>query len=155
MAQGVDTVERGHAHEGDDGGAVGVGDEAGTAAHHALHVVGVDLGHVVVHAEVVAVVDDDGAGVGGHLAPHLAGALGALGAGEEDDVQALEGLGRGGAHVEGLPGDLLIAVARGEDADFGGGEVALAQDLDHLGADGADADQTDFVLLHCETPVCK
>ena len=138
-AEGHGPVQRGESHQRDDRAAVGVGDQALVV----IEGPGVDLGndkrHTRIHAEVAAVVDDDAAALDRFPAELLGGARRALGSGKQDDVETVEGRRRGFDDMKRLAGNLLAAGGPRHDADFRRGEPALAQNLDHLGADGTDA----------------
>ena len=86
-------VERRERHGHLNGRAIGTGDESLVVPE----VLGVDLGndqgHARVHAEIVAVVDDDGAALDGLPAELGRSAFFALGAREEGDLDAVEGAG--------------------------------------------------------------
>ena len=70
-------------------------------------------------------------------------------AGEEDDVQPVKAVLVRLQHMIRLAQDLLVALARGKHLNLSlHRELAFLQDLDHLGADGTDANQTNFILFH-------
>ena len=130
-------MQRPQGHEADDGGAVGIGDDALVGGD----VGGVDLGddqrHVLVETEGVAVVDAHRAALDG-LGEQLARDLVARGA--EHDVDALEGIGLGEHHRHVLPAEAHGAAHRArarQGHELGHGEVTLLETLNHLLADDA------------------
>ena len=143
LVQGVD------GHGGDDGGAVGVGNDAVMLES----VLGVDLGHnqrnVGVHTEGGGVVNEDGAcldDIGGKL-PGEAAAYGT-----QYDIHTLEGIGSGFAHDDlfAAEGDsAACAAGRGQRQQGGNGEVALFQNLQHFTAHGTGGAQNgNVIFLH-------
>lgn len=83
----------------------------------AVERLGIDLRdhqrHAVVHPVVIAIVDHHRATLDRLPAELLGRAFGALGAGEEHDVQTVERFGLGLQHMERLARDLFVALARG------------------------------------------
>lgn len=130
-------VKRAEGHEGDDGGAVGVGNDA---LGGVLSVSGVefgdDEGDVGVHAEGGGVVDDDGTGGGGVRGEFLGdGASG----GEEGDIDVGEGMG--GEFLDGeflaLERDGFPGRASGcEEGELGEGKFAVGDAGKHFDSDG-------------------
>ena len=130
----VDRRQRHHHHHRR---AVGVGDDALVAGGG----VGVDPGddqrHVLVHAPVAGVVDDDRAGLDQLRRP--LGADRAAGRGEHD-VDALDRLRAERPALQRRPVPLDLAPGRalgGKGDDLGGGEVAFGEDLEDGRADRA------------------
>ena len=138
--------------EGDDGGAVGVRDDALVP----LHVLGVDLGddegHIGVETERARVIDKHRA----RLDDRGSEAFGNVVLGRaEDDVEPLKGVVGGFDDGTFLPTEQNLA-ARASGARDGtkgrNGEIALFKDLDHFLTDGARcAENTDVDLLHDTT----
>jgi hypothetical protein len=71
-----------------------------------------------------------------------------LGAGEESDLDAVEGLGPGLGDLVSLAVDLDRSGAARQHADLVDRKFALLEDADHLHADGARADDGHVVFLH-------
>ena len=135
--------------EGDDGGAVGVGDDAAVP----LHVLGVDLGddqrHLGIETEGAGVVDEHRAGLND-------GGREALGnvvlRRAEHDVETLKGVVRR-LDDRALPAaevDLAARAARGGDgAQLADGELALEQNFHHFLTHGARRAENAYIIkLH-------
>ena len=146
---GAVVVQSVDGHQRNDGGAVGVGDDALVL----LHVLRIDLrhdqGHIRVHAEGAGVIHehrarlDDGRG-------ELLGDVVLRRA--QHDVHALEGLVTGHLHgdVVALPVDSLShGPGRRQQVQLLDGEIALGQYLHHLAAHRAGgAQNSNFILFH-------
>ncbi len=129
----VDGPERG---DGDDGAAVGVGDDA-LVGFYGLGVdLGDDEGHGGIHTESGRVIDGDGSGLGSEGAEFFGDAAAG---GEEGDVDAgkagfCEFLNGDGPALEGHG---FTGGARGsEEAQFLHGEFALIETVEKFDADG-------------------
>ena len=85
--------------QGDDGAAIGVGHKSLVAAQG----VGIDLrnhqGYPVIHAEVIAVIDDDASALDRFPSQGHGCALGALGSSEKGKIHAFEGFRTGGTNI--------------------------------------------------------
>ncbi|KKR74139.1 MAG: hypothetical protein UU16_C0005G0026, partial [Candidatus Woesebacteria bacterium GW2011_GWA2_40_7] len=94
---GVDLVQGVEGHDHLDGGAVGVGDNPPVPADIPDVDLRHDQRHGLVHAPGGAVIDDHGAGPGGHgrKVPALVGP-----GGKQGDIHALKRVGRGFLHLD-------------------------------------------------------
>ena len=118
-----------------------------------LDVLGVDLGdherHLGVEAEGARVVDDRYAALGG-VGKELPGDV--VVGGAEEEVEPLEGLGRGLDDLDFFTAELELAPGapgRAEEAKLRDGEAPLLENDAHLFADGArGAENADLELLH-------
>lgn len=116
------------AHEGDDGGAVGIGDDVSRVVEGGLGVdFGDDEGDLWVHAEGRGVIDDDTSGLGGDGAEFFGDATTG---GEEGDIDSLEGVFGEffdddvfTTEWEGLSG----GAGRGEEGEFGKWKITLGE----------------------------
>ena len=146
LVQGVD------GHQGHDGGAVGVGDDALVP----LHILRVDLGdhqgHVLIQAEGAGVVHEHGAGLDdgervllGDIVLRRA----------QHQIQALKGAVGGGhdLHLAAVEGQLgARAAGAGDGTQLRHGELALLQNLHHLAAHRAGGAQNTYLeLFHFAT----
>ena len=148
---GREAVDGGHRRGGDDGGAVGIGDEALVPGD----VLGVDLGHherdLGVEPVGAGVVDDDGAlrdGVGQELRGHV------VFGGAQHDVAAGKGLWRGLLEHElfSPEGQAAAGTAcRSQQTQLREGELALLQHPHHLPAHGAGCAQNGNAVFFHET----
>ena len=146
---GRELVEGGHRHEGDDGGAVGVGHDAVV-----LQRVGpVDLGHhqgdAVLQTKGRAIVNVDGPGFFNSRA-EFPGHPGADG--PQDEIHPVKAVLPGFLHHDLLPteGDGAPGAAgRSQGAERPHGDLVFLQDLEHFPAHGSRCTENgDVILFH-------
>ena len=134
---GRELVDGGHRHQGNDGGAVGVGDNALVVKSVGAVDLGYHQGHVWIQTEAGAVVHKHRAGLydgGGKLFGHAAAH------GAQDEIHALEA-----AFAGLLNGDVPPLEEDGAARAAGAGQgpqrlyrkIILLQNLEHLAAHGA------------------